>query len=453
MFLKRRLSLSQLFLAAIIAIAMAVNFVGALGPELGFDALWYHLTIPKLYLSAGGVFHIPGGLLYYSEMPRLTEMIYFLSFRLFPNLQEIGPHFLSWAAGIWVTVILFKLSRKYLSVTTSLLIILVFYATPLVGWLSGSAYIDLVRTFFEILALYLLIKKKILPAGLAAGLAVGTKTLALGSLLPLLVICYIQSKSFRSCTLFLVSCIWVITPWFLSAYLTTGYPLFPIGAGVLDSTHNITLSRELFPTQDPISPIYVIILPFILPVIKNRKLIVILFYCLIAYFVWYLTPHTGGGRFILPYLPVFAFLVGFTIENLRSRFFQTLLVTSILMVSLANVSYRLVVASRLIPYLSGRQTKSQYLCQNLDFKTAVFVDCDGWFGRNIKPTDLVFVAGVHNLYYLNFPFVHKSWYRGEKVNFLLTWGPEDDLTQSLFPVAMRRLVYSNQKTGINLFAL
>src|SRR5260221_10510369 len=27
-----------------------VNLIGVLGPELSFDALWYHLMLPKLYL-------------------------------------------------------------------------------------------------------------------------------------------------------------------------------------------------------------------------------------------------------------------------------------------------------------------------------------------------------------------------------------------------------------------
>ena len=29
-----------------------VNLIGALGPELGFDALWYHLTEAKLFWQA-----------------------------------------------------------------------------------------------------------------------------------------------------------------------------------------------------------------------------------------------------------------------------------------------------------------------------------------------------------------------------------------------------------------
>src|SRR3989344_7589861 len=37
------------FLITLLILQTVVNFVGALGPELGFDALWYHLTLPKIY--------------------------------------------------------------------------------------------------------------------------------------------------------------------------------------------------------------------------------------------------------------------------------------------------------------------------------------------------------------------------------------------------------------------
>src|ERR1700691_819583 len=58
-------------LPLVLLILLAViNLMGALGPELAFDSLWYHLTLPKLYLLHHAVYHIPGGLLYYSDMPK-----------------------------------------------------------------------------------------------------------------------------------------------------------------------------------------------------------------------------------------------------------------------------------------------------------------------------------------------------------------------------------------------
>src|SRR5579863_3741225 len=38
------------WLISLFILQAAVNIIGALGPELAFDALWYHLTLPKLYL-------------------------------------------------------------------------------------------------------------------------------------------------------------------------------------------------------------------------------------------------------------------------------------------------------------------------------------------------------------------------------------------------------------------
>src|SRR3989344_9593245 len=57
-------NLSFLLLSLLI-IQSLINLIGALGPELGFDALWYHLTFPKLYIQNHSVLHIPGSLLYY----------------------------------------------------------------------------------------------------------------------------------------------------------------------------------------------------------------------------------------------------------------------------------------------------------------------------------------------------------------------------------------------------
>ena len=67
---------------SILTTLVVINFIGVLGPEYAFDATWYHLTIPKLYLSHHSIFYIPGGLLYYSAMPKLTEMLYLVGLSL-----------------------------------------------------------------------------------------------------------------------------------------------------------------------------------------------------------------------------------------------------------------------------------------------------------------------------------------------------------------------------------
>src|SRR5579871_647230 len=55
-------SKGELLLLTLFGLQVLVNLIGALGPELAFDALWYHLTIPKLFLAFHRIGYIPGGL-------------------------------------------------------------------------------------------------------------------------------------------------------------------------------------------------------------------------------------------------------------------------------------------------------------------------------------------------------------------------------------------------------
>ena len=173
-----------------------INLIGALGPELSFDALWYHLTLPKIYLENHSVFYIPGGLLYYSVMPKLTEMIY-ISALAFNG--EILAKLIHFSFGILTCVALYKVSREFFSSKASLIGVVIFYSNLVVGWQSITAYVDLARTFFELLALWGFIKlyksgekKWLVESAVMLGLAISTKLLALGSLLifSLLIIFY-----------------------------------------------------------------------------------------------------------------------------------------------------------------------------------------------------------------------------------------------------------------------
>ena len=144
------INFSFVLITLIVSLAL-VNLIGVLGPELGFDALWYHLTLPKIYLNTHMITHIPGGLLYYSDMPKLTEMLYVgaLSFG-----SETLAKLVHFAFGILSAIALYKLSRNLFSKTYSFLAVLIFYSNLVVAWQSTTAYIDLARTFFEIMALW-----------------------------------------------------------------------------------------------------------------------------------------------------------------------------------------------------------------------------------------------------------------------------------------------------------
>ncbi len=455
------LSLTLIFLSA-------VNLLGALLPERGFDALWYHLTIPKLYLTSGSPYHIPGGLLYYSELPRLVEFIYLGILTLGGN--EVTIHLLNWSFGLGVALILYTLSRRFVGRAHSLLAVIVFYSTQMVSWQSGSSYVDLARTFFELLALHFLLGHRYLLTGLSLGLAASTKLLAVGSLPALLVIALLRGKRLSTLLQILFSFTLVMLPWILSGFLNTGYPAYPIGTGILSSDlrlfpsglNPINLLRDFWLlnnfSSDPIGPLYLIVAPLILislPQLIRRGASPLIVYTIFTYLSWWAIPHSGGGRFIMSYLPVWAILTVLTFHLLRG-YYRALVLFALGIVVAVNFLVRSAATARGIPYLQGGQTRQAFLCRNLDFKTSVFFDCDDWFKMNIKNTDRVLVSGSHNLFYIDFPFVHESWYNGEEFNYWLI--QNDTLTKSflrLGTVARKKLntghwavVYQNKKTGL-----
>ncbi|KKU67913.1 MAG: Dolichyl-phosphate-mannose-protein mannosyltransferase protein [Candidatus Amesbacteria bacterium GW2011_GWA1_47_20] len=161
----RKFAVGQIGHIGLIGLIIAqagVNLVGAMGPERGFDALWYHLPIPKIWLEAHKIFFI-GGNLYYSAMPKLVDMLYVWG--------ETPAKLMHLVFGLLSTAVTYKLARKWLEQKWALLAAVIFYSNLVVGWQSITAYIDLGRTFFEVLAFYLLVNKKIYKSAIVIGLA------------------------------------------------------------------------------------------------------------------------------------------------------------------------------------------------------------------------------------------------------------------------------------------
>ncbi len=456
-----------------------INFIGALGPEHSFDALWYHLTLPKLYLTYHTIMHFPGGVLYYSDMPKLTEMLYTAALALQGETLAKIIHF---SFGILSVIALYKLARLFLPVTFSLLAAAIFYSNLVVGWESITAYVDLARTFFEILALWGIIeyvlhndRKWLIESAIMLGLAVTTKLLAIGSLFPLcLLIVWHALKNKESvkttASSVLIYCFIVLLiplPWFAFSFIHTDNPIYPFFTSVYDASFNIyllwphTFLRETWmlftKAADPISPLYIIVIPFVMLYFKafetKRKMVVI--YSLLGLILWYITPRTGGGRFIVSYLPAFSLVFAFVLGKIYMSRFQykklTIFVASILIIAILFISllYRGLANSKYVPFLLGKETKADFLTKHLNFSFGDFYDTDGYFKKTITGKDKVLLYGFHNFYYIDFPFVDSSWVqKGDAFNYIA-------VQNSALPDRFRywSLVYYNPMTNVKLYSL
>jgi hypothetical protein len=428
----------RMLLFGLLCIQAIVNLIGVLGPEVAFDALWYHLTFPKIYLQEHVVRFIPGNVLYYSVMPKLTEMLYTTALAVQSEILAKGIHYLF---GIGCCIVLYQLTKRYFSSMIALLTVLIFYSNLVVGWESITAYIDLTRTFFEILALSSFLRwtennerNNLALTGVMVGLAISTKLLALGSVVIFLLLItyylFIKKKPLshitRSVGIFLFFALSIPLPWFIYAFIHTGNPVYPFFTPLYEtSVSPLLLSPvkivsdlwEIFThAADPISPIYLMFMPLLvvfykrlLPAIK-----LVAMYSLLALIIWYVTPRSGGGRFILPYLPAFSLLAGSLVykvgkQKVTSAFpLYRFMLILVIVVSGISIGYRGIANVKYLPVIIGIEKKEVFLSRELNFSYGDFYDIDGFFKNTLKPNDRVLLYGFHNLYYVNFPYIHES---------------------------------------------
>lgn len=454
---------SKLILWLIVILGI-INLIGALGPELSFDALWYHLTLPKIFLEQNRIFFIPGGLFYYSVMPMLGEMLFVggLSFG-----GEVVAKLINFSFGIITCIALYKISRNFFDRKFSLLVVLAFYSNLVLAWQSITAYIDLTRTFFEAMALwgfvnYLKTKERkwITESAIMTGLAISTKLLALGSLFVFAVLIAISEKKIsKNVFIFILVGLIVALPYFSFSYINTGNPVYPFftkfyGVGISPNLFNpikfLTDSLSILTrSADPISPIYLIFLPVIFYSFKRFSPLMkfISLYCLLTFITWYFTPRTGGGRFLMPYLPAFSLITVYSLTFLGNNL-KKFSIYLIIFITLISIVFRWTANYKFIKPVLGLEKRNKFLSENLNFNYGDFYDTDNYFKKNIKPGDKVLLFGFHNLYYADFPFLDSSYIKkGDTFNYIA-------VQKSEIPQRFKfwNLIYSNKETGVRLYS-
>ncbi len=473
----RKLGRKEQFLLFLFLVCVLTNFLGVLGPELAFDALWYHLTLPKLYLQEGKIFFIPGGLFYYSAAPQLLEMIYvgFLSV-----LGYFGPKFVHFCFGLGSAFVIYKLCRRFLSAELSWVGALIFYSQLTVGWLSTTAYNDLALVFFNNLGLLVFLewqekqgKKQnwqekiiLIESGLLFGLAASVKLIGIHSFFALIAFFLLKRNFLGKLFIFSSAFLVPLLPWFVFTYLNTGNPFYPyLTSWFLKSqTGGMTLTgwlltrhplnflkaigQTVFTSGDILTPVILIGLPLFL--MKSKTNLILkgdFFYVyLVAYLLlWFLTP-LNYNRFLLPILPVFIFILLRRLQD-YPKIISRVFLLSVFLITILNAGSRLMVNKKYLPLIMGQQSEAEFMKKNLNFEAGNFYDVDGFFKNYLKPEKKVLVLGIHNLFYLDFAFKEISMVqKGERFEYLLVGKDKNREKFKKYP-----LVYQNELTGVALY--
>jgi len=237
-------------LSAAIIVFFCTEIILNLTPPISRDALIHHLAVPKLWLKHGGFYEISWA--DYSYYPMYMNLLYLISL-YFKN--DIAPKFIHLAFGMGTGLLIYFYLKHRFGRNWGLLGMVIFITTPIVVWLSTSAYIDLGMTFFTTASVMAFIKWRdtkyrqigwLLISSICMGIAVGSKYNALIAwfIMTMMIMLSVVRDSRRQTAalgygiLFLVVTAAVASPWYMKNYFQTGNPLYPLFNSFFQSLHH-----------------------------------------------------------------------------------------------------------------------------------------------------------------------------------------------------------------------
>lgn len=404
--LPRRFSRLEMGLLLIFGLFTGVYSLGIGVPETGFDALWYHLPEAQVYAGTGKIQKIPE--LYYSTMPRLGDMYYAAAF-LFGDIGLVKA--VSMGFGWLYAGLAYLLSSNYFKRPQAILVALITYSMYVVAWQSSSAYVDLMRSAFELAGLLSLIawqQKRTSPllltaGGVLFGLAMGVKMQAGLAFLAAAIFIWAVAKK-KNFTFYQVAAnilvfslvgIIMALPWYLENYLGSGHPFYPVnlagqraeqldfaGAGsTIDWLVRQILrwpaliyfltykgSGILTPALMILWPVFLLRLPYLWR--RHKPLFL---YAVIYTTGWWLMPPTES-RYLLGALVPLLILFFMALTSLPRRFETVKLIgLAFLLAGIGlNFGFRLKASIKYVPVLTGKMSAEEYIeSQTDDFNRAV----------------------------------------------------------------------------------
>lgn len=450
-------------LVCFIFLQLVLSLGGVLSPELSFDALWYHLSLPKMYLDWGKIM-FPKGNLLQSGLPRLGEMWYTMA--LATDSSSTTARSLHLLGGFIAFLLMYHLAERLSSRRAAILAAAAWYTMLSVGWLSTSGYVDLFAVVFVLLAAQEIVDgKRLWLGGLLLGFGASVKLVFLlpGAMTSLLI--FIKRPRahgrLRSLLMFLSGLVLAIIPWLGLSWIMTGDPLYPLikyqptsvfGAPLANLAGRL-VSVVIAPwwwtmrPDTPISPIYLGFLPLMILSWKRFKDEVRQYFALGGIFilsVW-LFPEFSN-RYLLPGLALMTIPIAAMVAS-TAGWQRRMLVGFVIVTVMANVFSRAIVSRKFVPYLLGEESRDTFLEKNLNLRFGNFFD-KGAKIAELTHSRTVLVVGIHNIFYVDFPFDHISWASEPgKYRYILV-GRDGTLPSILAGV---RPVYRDNLTGAVLY--
>jgi hypothetical protein len=340
--------------ALMLACAVVMTLLCTSAPEIFYDSLVYHLSLPKLYLLNHRIIATPENV--FSGSPQSVQMLYGLLLSLG---DESLTSMLHWSFGVLTGLALWCLSCRYSRPSTGIMAAMIFFLSPLTMYAAACSGADLASSFFCLLAFFAFLRSTedsndsrrnwVVCTGVLIGLAMSTKynVFILGAVLILIHAWLRRRDDPRDSMLMSLAAFLVLSPWLIKNVVFFGNPLYPFfpflqlfhphSAAPAVMTQELGARRDLlsFTTlagwkdfilfswsslEGPmvmdnwLGPAFLMIFPWMLlrrwPEKPDRTAALC---ALGGYLAWSLT--STQGRFVLPALPIIAFAASLAVND------------------------------------------------------------------------------------------------------------------------------------------
>ncbi len=384
-------ALAALFLTA------AVNLANALGPEIFYDSLVYHLGAPNFFKIAHRIAEMPDVL--YSNLPLNHGMLFTAGLLI---KDEMLSKLINYSAGILCCLAVIAVSIRYFGVKTGIWASLIFYTIAQVMISSWSCGTETSITLFAVLSLYGMILyrengdiKLLIISGIFSGLAMGVKYTGIFIAAGVIFSHFAAVKKF-SPKLLRDTVLWgavasvVVMPWLIKNYAYKHDPVYPFMGGVFKISgdydpqkvagfigetkqynlkgpgewikHPWLVTMGKIPNSEYFTPLFLLLIPLLFFMGKPHAVIkTAVIFSLVAWITW--SFSTTMIRFLMPAFPLLGLIIAWYLINCRYGFYKNIMLLLVLFVCLANISN-----ASFIGYMqggwrvaSGAQSKEEFL--------------------------------------------------------------------------------------------
>lgn len=417
--------IEKFFLVILLSIFFICLF-GAAAPEIGNDALAYHIYHPKVFIQNHKIGYIP--FTRESLWPYLAEMLFTLGL-IFKSIALTKMFHLLF--GVLSALAVFSFTHRFFSRREALLATVLFYSAPGIFMQSVYAYVDLALCFYSFVALYALIlwqqQKQfafLILSAIFTGCAMSVKILGGFTLIALcaiiLVMAIRKDASLKSIIkpLFIFTAVSFIfsAVWYIRSYVVLGNPVYPFMSEVFKSGWPTDIRKYMGTRRDvigffrlpwdlviqldsfggeQIGVIFLAFLPLVLFVAFKKDVVWHLAIFLLVYtIIWFwMAPNI---RFAFVNFAIVFVLIGAGFYQAIERYNFSLLKILLGLCLLFNTSLCLYYNREAIKLNLGIISKQDYLLsKERTFPVAEFVN------RNLPLKSLLITVGEPRAFYFD----------------------------------------------------